>query len=60
MKGEINITNRQLDDLISCVHYTLDNFPKEGATNFLSSIETIKKKLWKELRTRSKKKELGE
>ena len=48
----IKLTDEQLDDLISCVHFTLDNFNEKGATAFLKSVERIKAKLWKLIRSK--------
>lgn len=46
----LKLTEQQLDDLASAVSFTLRDYPKEGAKNFLAALTRLNKKIWKEIR----------
>ena len=48
----IKLTDEQFDDLISCIHFTLINYDKKGASEFMKSARKIKVKLWKLIRSK--------
>ena len=47
----IKLTEQELDDLASCINFTLKDYPKEGSTNFLRALKRLKKRIWKVIRS---------
>lgn len=48
-KVRVELTEQQMNDLLSAVSFTLRKHPKDSP-NFLKALERVNKKLWKSYR----------
>ena len=45
----LELTKQELDDLVSAVEWTHNNYPKEGAAEFRRDLRVLKHKLWEKI-----------
>ena len=55
-KNVVELSDQQVEDLLSAVNHTRTGYPKDGAEEFIASLGRIEKKLWKILNEKERRK----
>lgn len=50
----VELTDNELNDIASCIEFTLRKYPDEGAKYFKRDLDKIKRKVWIKIREKYK------